>query len=82
MTRCLHTVHFCLGYSWMFGTINTDGCQTYVELGGLLQYLLHYKSGVVGVLLFPGGIMVDIGKLNPHFIHKVIKIYKYKKYPT
>ena len=90
MMRCLHAVCMlpacCTYFAWdivgcMVLSTQMDGFQTYVELGGLLQYLLHYKSGVVEVL-FPGRIMEGIGKFNSHFIHKVVKMYKYKKYPT
>ena len=89
--RCLHTVCMltahCTYFAWeivgcLVLSTQMDGFQTYVKLGGHLQYLLHYKSGVVEVLLFPGRIMEDIGKFNSNFIHKVIKMYKYKKYPT
>ena len=85
--HCMHAACMLYIFAWdivgcMILSTQIDGCQTYVKLGGFLQYLLYYKSGVVGVLLFPGRIMEDIGKLNSHFIHKVIKIYKYKKCPT
>ena len=72
-TRCLHSVCMlpahCTYFAWdivgcMVLSTQMDGFQTYVELGGLLQYLLHYKSGVVEVLLFPGRIMEDIGQFN------------------
>ena len=81
---CQHAVHH---FAWdivedMVLSTQTDGFHTYFGLGGLLQYLLHLKSGSVEVLLFPDKIMEDIGKFNSHFIHKVIKMYKYKKYPT
>ena len=59
----------------MVQSTQMDGFQTYVKLGGLLQYLLHYKSDVVEVLLFPGSIMEDIGQFNSQLIHKVMKMY-------
>ena len=71
---CQHTVHHC---SWnivrdMVISTQMDGFHTYVKLGGLLQYLLHLKSGSVEVLLFPGIFMEGNGHKMEHSI-KYIK---------
>ena len=72
--RCQHAVHH---FAWdivgdMVLSTQMDGFHTYFELGGLLQYLLHLKSGSVEVLLFPGRYMEENGHKMEHSI-KYIK---------
>ena len=52
-----------------------DGFHTYFELGGLLQYLLHLKSGSVEVLLLPG-IPCTLMEENGHKMEHSIKYIK------
>ena len=54
--HCQHAVHHL---AWdivedMVLSTQMDEFHTYFKLGGLLQYVLHLKSGSVEVLLFPG----------------------------